>query len=220
MLTPRLQAAARLCREGTRLIDVGCDHGLLCIQLIQEGSIRRAYAADLREGPLRKARAEIEKQGLSDRILPVLCDGLSAFSPSDADVIAICGIGGETIADILSKASWTADGQHLLVLQPMSKIRELRAFLKTAGYMIETEALAEERDRLYVVMSVRGGEYRGSEHFLFSDAMREDPLFNRYLLEMQDRYHKIASGLSAGGKNGEEIECLLNVIEVEMDKND
>ena len=49
-----------------------------------------------------------------------LCDGLAGVRPGEADTIAIAGMGGETIAAILSAAPWTWREDCLLLLQPMS----------------------------------------------------------------------------------------------------
>lgn len=92
-LTPRLLAAAELCGGAKSVIDVGCDHAHLCVELIQRGAAR-AYASDIREGPLRRARETIARCGMGERIQAVLCDGLHGFSPDMADAVIICGMGG------------------------------------------------------------------------------------------------------------------------------
>lgn len=127
-LSPRLRSVADLVPQNAVLADIGTDHGFLPIYLLQRNQIKRAVAADLREGPLSKAKANTEKYGLSDRMEFRLCDGLSAVKPEDADTISIAGMGGETIAQILEAAPWTKDGNHKLLLQPMTSAYDLRNF--------------------------------------------------------------------------------------------
>ena len=55
-LSPRLRLAADLVPKGARLADVGTDHAYLPACLLMEGKIPSAIAADLREGPLSRAR--------------------------------------------------------------------------------------------------------------------------------------------------------------------
>ena len=55
-LTPRLRAIAEQVPQGARLADIGTDHGYLPVWLLLAGQIDRAIAADLREGPLKRAR--------------------------------------------------------------------------------------------------------------------------------------------------------------------
>ena len=75
----------------------------------------------------------------------------------ECDTVTIAGMGGQTIAEILTAAPWTAQGDHLLLLQPMTMIAELRRWLYAHGYAIERETLCREDRRRYVVLSVRGG---------------------------------------------------------------
>ena len=87
-LTPRLRLAAELCGSPRAVIDVGCDHAYLCVQLIEQG-VQHAFASDIRPGPLEAAKETIRTAGLEDRITPMLCPGLEAFGPEDADAIFI-----------------------------------------------------------------------------------------------------------------------------------
>ena len=119
-LTPRLQAVAGLVPRGARLADVGTDHAYLPASLLQQGVIDTAVAADLRPGPLDRARATAERYGLTEQISFRLCDGLSGILPEEADTVVIAGMGGETIAAILSAAPWVREEGKRLILQPMS----------------------------------------------------------------------------------------------------
>ena len=91
---------------------------------------------------------------------PCLC-GLRrdwmAVRAEECDTVTIAGMGGQTIAEILTAAPWTAQGDHLLLLQPMTMIAELRRRLYAHGYAVERETLCREDRRRYVVLSVRGG---------------------------------------------------------------
>ena len=157
-LSPRLRSVADLVPQNAVLADVGTDHGFLPIYLLQRNRIKRAVAADLREGPLSKAKANAEKYGLSDRMELRLCDGLSAIGPEDANTISIAGMGGETIAQILAAAPWTKDGKHTLILQPMTSTYDLREFLSEQGYTILFEHLNKEDRRIYITIEVATGD--------------------------------------------------------------
>lgn len=60
-LSQRLSAAAAWVPLGARLCDVGTDHAALPIRLMQEGRVRRAIATDIRQGPLDRARGNVER---------------------------------------------------------------------------------------------------------------------------------------------------------------
>lgn len=156
-LSPRLKSVAELVPQGAHLADIGTDHAYLPTWLILHGVIGRAIAADLREGPLERARLTAEKYGISQHVSFRLCDGLTGIDKDEADVIAIAGMGGETIAEILSAAPWTKEAGKLLLLQPMSAQPELRRWLWEQGYTIRREILSKEGETLYVAFQVSAG---------------------------------------------------------------
>ena len=216
-LTPRLQLAADFCLPCKAVIDVGCDHAYLCLYLVEQGA-ERAAASDIRPGPLEAAKAHIAACGRNDRVQAVLCPGLEAFGPDDADTISICGMGGEMIASILEAAPWTAKGDHKLVLQPMTNGHRLRKWLADNGYTVEREQLAREGHRLYVVLQARGGgkDACGAENgYLFTEKLLTDPLFPEYAGKLREKYEKSRAGkLSAGVDTSEEDEILKRLEEV------
>ena len=216
-LTPRLKLAAEFCLPCKAVIDVGCDHAYLCLYLVEQGA-ERAAASDIRPGPLEAAKAHIAACGRSDRVRAVLCPGLEAFGPEDADTVSICGMGGEMIASILEAAPWTAKGDHKLVLQPMTNGHRLRKWLSDNGYTIQREQLAREGHRLYVVLQARGGgkDACGAENgYLFTGKLLTDPLFPEYAGKLREKYEKSRAGkLSAGLDTSEEDEILKRLEEV------
>ena len=156
-LSPRLQMVADLIPQGANLADVGTDHAYLPAALMQQGRIRSAIAADLRQGPLSRAKATVQEYGLQGKIGFRLCDGLKGIEPHEVDTVSIAGMGGETIAMILEAAPWTRERNTTLVLQPMSSMPELRLWLEEHGYCIAEERLAQEGDTLYTAFLVKAG---------------------------------------------------------------
>ena len=157
-LTPRLRMVADMLPDNVRLADVGTDHAYLPAALMLEGKIPFAIAADLREGPLSRARETVQEYGLSGKISFRLCDGLKGIKAEEVDAVSIAGMGGETIAMILEAAPWTREQNTALVLQPMSSMDELRAWLGRNGYTIREERLAREGDTVYTALLVGAGE--------------------------------------------------------------
>ncbi len=198
-LSPRLLSVANLVPEGAVLADVVTDHGFLPVYLLQRGLICRAVAADLREGPLDKAKANAVKYGLTNKMTFRLCDGLSGIEPHEVDTIAIAGMGGETMAAILEAAPWTKEGAHRLILQPMTSLYDLRDFLSTHGYIITMEHVNREGRRLYVTMEVTPGEapaYTAGEKWAGRQWKgMNSPLRFDFLEHMQVRARRALEGL-------------------------
>lgn len=157
ILTPRLLKIASLISQDAVLADVGTDHGKLPITLLKENKISAAVASDINEGPLNHARQNAREHGVSERISFRLTAGLEGVLPKECDTISIAGMGGETIIGILQAAAWTKDGNHALLLQPMTMIPELRQWLYANGYKIKEETICKEGRKWYVLLSAVGG---------------------------------------------------------------
>ena len=196
-LTPRLQAIAEQVPQGAHFADVGTDHGYLPVWLLCSGRIDSAIAADLREGPLDRARETAGRFGVEELISFRLCDGLSAIRPEEADTVAIAGMGGETIISILEAAPWTKEGT-LLLLQPMTGSAELRLWLQEHGYQITGERIACEGEKLYNILTVKGGEMPPlSPAELWAGRQNGGPQRLEYLDQVRNRVEKALRGQQA-----------------------
>lgn len=161
-LSKRLNAAASLVRQGAYIADVGTDHAYLPIALCLEGRVRGGVASDINEGPILRAKQHINEYGLNKKIATVLCDGLDKISVYEPTDILILGMGGELIADIISRAEFTKNKDIRLILQPMTHPEAVRGFLLGNGYAIVEELLVEE-EKIYQIICA---EYVGDEHIL------------------------------------------------------
>lgn len=154
-LSARLNTIASMIPKGASIADIGTDHGFLPVWLAKNGVCSRIFACDLRAAPLKKAKDNAQKYGVSGRIEFLECDGLSEIEPESVDTIVIAGMGGETIAPILSKAQWVKNRRYRLLLQPMNDAELLREYLYENGFDIEREILIRDAGRLYTVMKAR-----------------------------------------------------------------
>ncbi len=173
-LSKRLAAIAAAVPEGSRVIDVGTDHGYIPVWLAEKGRSPRMLASDIAAAPLEGARRTAALHGCTDKIEFRLCDGLSGCTADEVDAIIIAGMGGETIAKILTAAPWAA--QKLLALQPQSKIYELRMWLNENGYTVRDAALVTDEGRIYVVWQVRAG---GREELTYGQCLADKSLFSK-----------------------------------------
>lgn len=197
-LRPRLQTIARQVPQGARLADIGTDHAHLPIWLMQQGRIADAIASDIRQGPLSRAAENAAAYGMQERLQLRLGGGLDGIQADECDTIVIAGMGGETIAEILHKAPWTAAGRHLLILQPMTMQAELRQFLWENGYDIEKETICQEDHRYYVVITARGGSTPRKVRLsacCLSPALCRDPMAETYLRHLLRREARALAGL-------------------------
>ena len=112
-LDARLTAAAELVRPGQPVADIGCDHGKLTAVLAASGRYPKVIGADLRPGPLAKAKQTLENAGCLDRAELRLGDGLSVLSAGEVGSIVLAGVSAQTTWEIIEKAPWvSAVGGH------------------------------------------------------------------------------------------------------------
>ncbi|WP_409970137.1 class I SAM-dependent methyltransferase [Bengtsoniella intestinalis] len=183
-LSPRLHLIADWVPQGARLVDVGTDHAYLPVWLLVHGKIDRAIASDLRKGPLERARQTGRIHGVEEKISFRLCGGLDATKVHEVDTVAIAGMGGETIAQILQAAPWTKEPQMRLLLQPMSRSETLRQYLADNGYCITREQLVADRGVVYPVLEVMAGEMKLTLGQVYCGyLLQKDPLAERYIIE-------------------------------------
>lgn len=182
-LTPRLAVICDMV-VGVVCADIGTDHALLPCALVQSGRVSHAYATDINPGPLARAAATISACGLEGKVETLLCDGIPPAVAAACDTVIVAGLGGETIADILARAPVRPKTQ--LLLQPMTRAPQLRAFLCENGYRITRERLAAEPGRVYVILEAfpegaacEGAAYSAAELEIGRFGPDEDPALVR-----------------------------------------
>ena len=198
--------------------DVGTDHAYLPIFLLEEGKISRAVCSDINEGPLLNAEKNAREHGVSSDIEFLLADGATALSGRGITDFAICGMGGELIADIIEKAPHLKDKSLRLILQPMSKKAHLRRYLAKEGFRILEEKYTVEGRHNYVTMLA---EFSGEPYAIspleaeigFAPyELSKNPERLAFVLECERAISKSVSGKLAGGASPEEESELLLAI--------
>lgn len=198
-LSDRLRAVASLVTPGSRIADVGCDHGYIPIYLYLEGRIPGAIAMDVNRGPLLRAEQHIREYGLGKYIETRLSDGVKALSAGEADTVIIAGMGGPLMEKILTEGSEVLNTVSELVLQPQSEIGRFRHFLLDHGYRITAEDMVFEDGKYYPMMKAIRGEqcYEEEIEYLFGSALlkNRNPVLKQFLLKEQSSVEKIMEHL-------------------------
>ena len=221
---PRLRLAASLVRDGARFADIGTDHAHLPLYLLSQGRIASAVAADVAEGPLSRARENVRASGYEGRITLLLADGLSGMEGLGLTDIAICGMGGELIASILEAAPFVRDPAIRLILQPMTRLEELRRYLGASGFAVTAERYTVAGGRPYacLVASYTGDVRKISavEAVLGASPLRDPADATAFLafLTMREREAKARiRGRLTGGADISADEELIAAIAVERE---
>lgn len=158
-LSMRLERVAAHMPVGARLADIGSDHGYLPVALMRRGLIAAAVAGEVALTPFQAAQRTVRDNGLEQQITVRRANGLEAIEPQDAiTAISVCGMGGETIRDILENGKARLSGQERLILQPNGGEQPLRYWLMENGYRIVSEELLSENSFYYeIIVAERDG---------------------------------------------------------------
>ena len=152
-LSRRLERVAAHVPAGARLADIGSDHGYLPVALVLRGIVTAAVAGEVAMTPYRAALRSVRENGLEDRISVRHADGLAAIEPGDGiTAVSFCGMGGETIRDLLAAGKARLNGGERLILQPNGGEAPLREWLMEHGYRIVAEELLHENRFYYEII--------------------------------------------------------------------
>ncbi len=153
MLSKRLQAVADMVTKGNRIADIGTDHGYVPIYLTKNHICPSAYAMDIHEGPLKIAEKNIQKEGLSDKIITIRSDGMEQLAPGMAESVVIAGMGGELIIDILKKRE-SVKGIREFILAPHRRVDLVRKYVISRGWSIAAENMVLDAGKFYPILRV------------------------------------------------------------------
>lgn len=154
----RLSLAAALYQPCGLGADIGTDHALLPCHLLEQGVCERMILTDLSEKALAHARREVDKRGLADRISLRCGDGLSVID-EPCGCISVTGMGGRTIAGILSRGRDRLCGAALVVCAHTEQ-DEVRRCFRRIGYRIVREEPCVCSGHAYVIWRAEPGEMR------------------------------------------------------------
>ena len=193
-LSMRLERVAAHMPAGARLADIGSDHGYLPVALMRRGAIAAAVAGEVAQTPFHAAVRTVRDNGLEQQITVRQANGLAAIEAADEiTAISICGMGGETIRDILESGKARLSGRERLILQPNGGEQPLRQWLMENNYRILCEELLRENGFYYeIIVAERAGPvlYTAEELYFGPLQMQaRSPVFlgkwQRMLLEKQ-----------------------------------
>ncbi len=155
---PRLLAVTEAVTAGSRVADIGSDHGRLPRLLIRSGRASWCVATEYGGGPAGRLRTGVGDSPEADRIEVRQGDGLNPLRPEDRiDGLVLSGMGGATMLSILDARKLRMLGVGWLVLQPQSGWASLRSGLASRDWGVTDERLVRDRGRFYTVMRALPG---------------------------------------------------------------
>ena len=203
-ISKRLLCCASMVQPGSRVADIGTDHGYLGIYLLQSGAARHVIACDLRKDPLENARRNAKLFGVDGEMELRLSDGLEKILPDEVDTVVMAGMGGDLIQKILSQCPWRKREGLQFILQPQSAGNVLRRWLCEDGFEIRREEPVQDGHFLYTVMDIRQGEPApltpGTEYASPALLASGSTLVGNYLARVENALQETVRGLTNAEK--------------------
>lgn len=157
-LSKRLLSASEFVRQGAYFADIGTDHAYLPVFLLKSGKILSAVCTDINSGPLNSAIKNAREFECAEKMEFILTDGAEGLADKGITDYAICGMGGELIADIIDRSPHLKKEGIRLILQPMSRQGILRRYLYRNGFNTVGESYTFDGGKYYLCLAA---EYTG-----------------------------------------------------------
>lgn len=157
MKMQRIKTIISFIEKNSIVADIGTDHGVVPIYLLEENISKKVIATDISQNSLDKLENKLAEKPSDLNIVTRCSDGLKDIKPYEADTIVISGMGGFLIEDILSSSLEVAKSSSKLILQPNNSIDHLRGWLNRKGFVIQKEKDLFEKGIYYSVLCVRSG---------------------------------------------------------------
>ena len=155
-ISKRLEAISSLVPIKSRVIDIGCDHGLLSIYLFQNKISDLVIASDINENALGNAKENIKKYDVD--IETRLGNGLDVLKEEDnIDTIIISGMGAHTIIGMLKNNQEKLKNINTIIIQSNTKLFFLRKEMTRLNYLITDEELVKDNNKIYTIIKYEKG---------------------------------------------------------------
>ena len=151
MISKRLNVIASLV-DSNKIIDIGCDHALLDIYLTNKGI--NCVAIDNKETVLDKARENIKKNNLLDKIKIICSNGLENYNVLGNENVIIAGMGTNTILNILQNKEFNKI--NTLIIQSNNNLYELRKNVCKLGFYIDKEIVIFDKKYYNIIRFKKG----------------------------------------------------------------
>lgn len=131
--------------------DVGSDHAQLAIYLLKHKIVKHCINTDIIQNPLNNTIQNLKHEGLINKTTNILADGLNFLWDKPIDYCVIAGLGGHTIANILSRMNKGLIIKNL-ILVCNTKPQHIINVLQTQKWNIINEHTIENKNRIYFMI--------------------------------------------------------------------
>ena len=196
ILNKRLSTISAFINENDKVIDIGCDHGLLGIDLVLHKDVIKMISSDINSGPLQKALENNKKYHVEDKILLKQGNGLETID-NEIDTVVISGMGGITITNILKDIK---KYPHIkkIIISPNNDFPLTRKEITKHHFKLDKEVMVYEKGKYYLVSCYLKG--KDKINYYFGKLNFQDENARNYYQEIYNTNKRILSNLSLKNK--------------------
>ena len=197
-ISKRLLSVADFISKEDELVDIGCDHGLLSIYLIENNLCKRVIASDINQNALNNAIENINKRNLN--IKTVLSDGINNIDLDNINSLIISGMGTSTIAHILEDKN-KLNNINKIIVQSNNNHDILRNNMNNIGYYLKDERVVKDKNKWYITMLfIKSNKKNTKKEIEYGYLNNKD--YNNYLL---NKYLEIYNLIPESSINDKEV---------------
>jgi len=210
-ISRRLRTIAEFIPSGSKVIDVGCDHALLCIYLSLEKNCT-CIAADINRHSISQAKYNIGRFNAKN-ITTKITDGLEGIEVNRDDILVISGLGATTIENILRDKELP----NTLIISSQNDRDRLRHSVVDMGYMIEDEKYVIDNGKYYIIIKfIKGSAKYDENDYNYGPVLKQN---RTYLEHKIKQFTEIIENIDSNHVDYKEYEQRIIIVKELLEKS-
>ena len=153
-ISNRLKSIAKFIEHDDIVADIGCDHALLDIYLVENNIVKNILITDINDKALNNGIENIKKHNLEAKIKAKLGPGIEVIDKS-INTLIISGMGANTICMILDNKNISQINK--MIIQSNNDYYLLRKYITSIGFYISYEEVIKDNNKYYInIVFLRG----------------------------------------------------------------
>ena len=162
MLSKRLSIIYSFIDEGSSVVDVGCDHGYLLIELAKNNKSTKLLGVENKLGPFSTLKKNIKLNNLDGKINTSLSDGISNVD-SSFDTLVIAGMGSDNIVGIIERNKDKLSLFNTIIIDSHTETEKIRRYFVKKYYKISNEKIIKDNKIVYEIIKFVKGKANYSD---------------------------------------------------------
>lgn len=194
----RIKKISSFVDDNSKVIDIGCDHGYLGIELIKQNRNICVISSDISSKAISSAKKNINREGLNSNIDLRVGNGLDVVDKDEINTVVIAGLGAHTQIEILINGIEKLEYVDSIILSPNSSEFYIRFNLEKLGFYIYDEDIVLENGKFYPILKLK----MGSKKYTYDELLLGPILINKnskvicqYYRELLDKKLRIYNNL-------------------------